>query len=98
MDGKVSQLKQESAKLNIPLSVITSKVIPGYLGSPKGVLQVATKQGFVALDGKLANGGKVRCIGCQMKIQSQESLVWKEQQVLLLYLKGAAVLKTNRLR
>ena len=58
MDGKVSQLKQESAKLNIPLSVITSKVIPGYLGSPKGVLQVATKQGFVALDGKLANGGE----------------------------------------
>lgn len=66
-DGKVTQLRQQATDANIPISVTASKIIPGYIGKAKGSHQIAAEQGFISLDGKLANGRKCTMYGTPNK-------------------------------
>ena len=66
-DGKVAQLKHRAIEADIPITETTGKLIPGYIGKPKGALQIAAERGFIDLDGKFANGKKATMHGISKK-------------------------------
>ena len=66
-DGNVKTLKARATEAGLPLTETTSKIIPGYVGKPKGAAQIAAERGFINLDGKLHNGKKYSMHGASTK-------------------------------
>ena len=66
-DGNVKVLIERVIEANLPLKETISKLIPGYVGKPKGAAQVACKRGFIDLNGKLPNGDKRTLNGISVK-------------------------------
>ena len=66
-DGNVKVLRQRAIEANLPLEETISKIIPGYVGKPKGAAQVACERGFIDLDGKLPSGDKFTLNGTSVK-------------------------------
>ena len=54
----LKRCKNEQKKQHIPLKETAQKVKPRYVRKPKGVAQIADRQGFIGLDGLLENHRK----------------------------------------
>ena len=66
-DGNVAELRSRANVANIPIVEEKGNIIEGYVGKPKGALQIACERGFIGLDGKLGNGRKVSMQGTSSK-------------------------------
>ena len=66
-DGKVDALRKRAADANIAIKETTGKIIPGYVGKPKGAAQIACERGFIDLSGNMVNGKKYSMNGKSMK-------------------------------
>lgn len=66
-EGKVDTLKIRAMDAVIPLAMTKTKVVPGYVGKPKGAAQIACERGFITLDGNLPNGSKFTMHGTSSK-------------------------------
>ena len=66
-DGDVKSLRARAVTANLPIKEITPNVIPGYVGKPKGALQIAAERGFIDIDGILTNGNKYSMNGTSFK-------------------------------
>ena len=52
-DFNIKILRQRATEVNVPLYETKSKIIPGYVGNPKGAAQIACTRGFINTDGML---------------------------------------------
>ena len=66
-EGKVADLQKRAKDADIPLTETNGKIIEGYIGKPKGVVQISCEQGFLNLEGKLPNGTKCSMNGTSSK-------------------------------
>ena len=66
-DGLVEDLRKRAEEAIIPISETSGKVIEGYVGKPKGALQIACEREFCDLSGNDENGIKLTLHGASRK-------------------------------